>query len=154
MSESNRIADQLKRSLHGEAWHGPAVMELLKNVSVEQAVARPIAGAHTIYELVLHLSCCTEEVLSRVRGRGRTQIPLEDDWPTQPQAPSAASWNRATADLVKVHEELTAAINRIPEEKLDIPILEGFSGVYVTLHGQIQHNLYHAGQIALLKKAL
>ena len=49
---------------------------------------------------------------------------------------------------------LVKAIARVPESRLDEPILEGMSSVYVTLHGVIQHDLYHAGQIAMLKKAL
>jgi hypothetical protein len=55
MSEIHRIADQLKRSLEGEAWHGPALRELLSGVTAKQAAARPLAGAHSIWEIVLHI---------------------------------------------------------------------------------------------------
>ena len=52
------------------------------------------------------------------------------------------------------HQALVEAIANVAESRLDEPIFEGMSTVYVTLHGVIQHDLYHAGQIAMLKKAL
>ena len=55
MTETERIRDQLRRAFEGDAWHGPGVLELLENVTASQAAARPIAGAHSIWELVVHI---------------------------------------------------------------------------------------------------
>ena len=55
MTEIERIEDQLKRSLEGEAWHGPALEELLADVRAEQAAAKPVPPAHSIWEIVLHI---------------------------------------------------------------------------------------------------
>jgi uncharacterized damage-inducible protein DinB len=63
------------------------------------------------------------------------------------------SWRQAKEALRQAHEELCYAVSELDETRLDQPILEGMSSVYVTLHGVIQHSLYHAGQIAILKKA-
>jgi uncharacterized damage-inducible protein DinB len=59
----------------------------------------------------------------------------------------------AKAALDRGHQALIDAIKKVPEARLDEPILPGKSSIYVTLHGVIQHDLYHAGQIAILKKA-
>jgi hypothetical protein len=69
MDELERLADQLRRALEGEAWHGPAVLDVLAGVSPDQARARPIPGAHTIWELVLHLGGAYRLVLRRLLGR-------------------------------------------------------------------------------------
>src|SRR2546421_308525 len=85
--------------------------------------------------------------------RAPIDISSPDDWPPGDEG-SKAAWEQAKAALDRGHEALREAITRVEESRLDEPILEGMSTVYVTLHGVIQHDLYHAGQIAMLKKAL
>lgn len=154
MIEVQRILDQLKRAYEGEAWHGPSVREVLSGVTAEQAHARPIANGHTIYELVRHIAVWEDAGRRRLEG-DRAQIPISspEDWPT-PQDTSASGWEQAKAALDRGHQELMKAISHLDESKLDEPVLEGLSSVYVTVHGVIQHDLYHAGQIAILKKAI
>ncbi|HYV05863.1 MAG TPA: DinB family protein, partial [Blastocatellia bacterium] len=66
MSEIKRIRSQLRRAFEGEAWHGPSVMELLGDVTAEQAAAHPIAGAHSIWELALHIATWERYVRRRI----------------------------------------------------------------------------------------
>ena len=68
MSESARIADQLRRAFAGEAWHGDSLFEILEGVTAAQASARPIKNAHTIWELVLHIAAWDNAVLRRLGG--------------------------------------------------------------------------------------
>jgi hypothetical protein len=75
VNELQRIQDQIGRSLDGEAWHGPALMEVLSGVNARAAIARPIPNAHTIWEILLHVSASTELVLARLRGKARTLSP-------------------------------------------------------------------------------
>ena len=152
MKETERISDQLKRSFDGKAWHGPAVKELLKDVSAADAAARPIPGAHNIWELTLHIGAWEKAGLRRLNG-DRAELSDEEDWSAVTDR-SEETWSRLKADLEQSHQQLVQAIENLDEARLDQPIVEGLSTVYVTLHGVIQHNLYHAGQIAILKKAL
>ena len=69
--ELTRLEGQLRSAFEGPAWHGPAVLELLRDVTPAEAATRPIGGAHTIWELVLHLTACYDLVLRRMRGDGR-----------------------------------------------------------------------------------
>jgi uncharacterized damage-inducible protein DinB len=153
VNELQRIRDQIIRSLDGEAWHGPALTEVLAGVDARAAMARPIPNAHTIWEILLHLSASAELVLSRLRGEARTLSP-EEDWPVPLPAGDVDDWEADVRRVAQVHRELIEELSTLDESRLDAPIVPGFSSAYVTLHGLVQHNVYHAGQIALIKKAL
>ena len=154
MTETQRILDQLQRAYEGEAWHGPSVREVLAGVTAAQAQARPLANGHTIYELVRHIAVWEDVGRRRLEG-DPAEVPISslEDWPPADDT-SEAAWEQAKAALDRGHQVLVEAIKRVDDSRLDEPILEGLSSVYVTLHGVIQHDLYHAGQIAILKKAL
>jgi len=151
MTEVQRIVDQLNRAFTGEAWHGPAVMNILDGITAQQAAGRPFHGAHSIWELVLHIAAW-ERACRRRLGGDRAQLSGAEDWPKVTDVNEQA-WGQAKEALRQAHEELCKAVSQMDESRLDQPILEGMSSVYVTLHGVIQHSLYHAGQIAILKKA-
>jgi uncharacterized damage-inducible protein DinB len=152
-TELSRLEEQLGRALEGEAWHGPSVLEALDGVSAEQAGAHPIAGAHSIWELVLHLCGTYGLVLRRLGGDGR-QMTEAEDWPSVP-APSAANWRDSLRVLKQLNEELRQAVRSFPGERLDQPLVpEAPYTAYTQFIGVTQHNLYHAGQMVLLKKAL
>ena len=151
MSEIKRIEDQLRRSFEGEAWPGPSVWEALENVTAPQATAKPLAHAHSIWEIVNHLTVWQREVIRRLEGIGRI-LTDEEDWPPVDNTTDEA-WQSTLTALKQSYAELSRALSQISESRLDEPILPEYSSVYVTIHGLVQHNLYHAGQIALLKKA-
>jgi uncharacterized damage-inducible protein DinB len=150
MTEIHRIQEELEQAFSGGAWHGPAVMELLKDVDAGKAAARPIAGAHSIWELVLHIAAWDKAGTRRLSG-DRADLSDEENFPVVSDT-SDQSWQQALAVLQNNHHELYEAIGRLDDSRLDQPIMEGMRSAYGTIHGVIQHDLYHAGQIALLKK--
>jgi uncharacterized damage-inducible protein DinB len=152
-TEIQRLEEQLERALEGEAWHGPSVLEVFEGVSAHQAAAHPIAGAHSIWELVLHLCSDYVLVLRRLGGDGR-QLRGSEDWPIAPE-PSAENWSESVRKLKQLNAELRRAIGSFPQERLDEPLVpEAPYTAYTQFIGVTQHGLYHAGQMALLKKAL
>ena len=152
-AEVNRLEDQLRRAVEGEAWHGPSVLELLAGVSAAQAASHPIPGAHSIWELVLHLASDYDLVLRRLEGDGHPLTPAED-WPPCP-ASTEENWQRALQELKRLNARLRQAVREFPPERLDAPLVpEVPYTAYTHFIGVTQHNLYHAGQIALLKRAL
>jgi uncharacterized damage-inducible protein DinB len=154
MTEIERILDQLKRAYEGNAWHGPSVREVLDGVTAAQAHARPLANGHTIYELVRHIAVWEDVGRRRLQGDpADVEISSPADWPP-PNDTSEEAWEQAKASLGRGHHTLVEEVSKVVESRLDEPVCEGKSSVYVTLHGVIQHDLYHAGQIAILKKAL
>lgn len=152
MSEATRIADQLRRAFNGEAWHGDSLFEILEGVTATRAAARPIAGAHTIWELVLHIAAWDGAVLRRLGGAA-VELSDAENFPAVKDS-SEAAWHAALVQLRRVHEQLVAAVGALPDSRLDdmVPGKEGAHTLYYMLHGVVQHELYHAGQIALLKK--
>jgi uncharacterized damage-inducible protein DinB len=156
MSEVARITDQFQRAFNGEAWHGPSVLALLNGVTAQQAAAHPIPGAHSIWELTLHIAAWENACKRRLEG-DPAQLSDSEDWPSIEDT-SEEAWRATRQLLLDTHQALLDAIATLDDSKLDRPIIEGsktpFSSVYVTLHGGVQHDLYHAGQIAIVKKAL
>jgi hypothetical protein len=151
--ETRRLEDQLRRTLEGEAWHGPSVLQVVAGVSAEQASSHPIPRAHSIWELVLHLSSDYSLVLRRLAGDGRQLTPAED-WPPCPPA-TEENWRAAVQSIVRLNEQLREAVRAFSEERLDRPLVpEAPYTAYTQFIGVTQHNLYHAGQISLLKRAL
>lgn len=151
MRETERIKDQLRRAFEGSAWHGPSLKELVGDVTAEKASARPLASAHSIWEIVLHIAAWDEAARLRLAGE-RAELSTEEDWPPVTDT-SEAAWRDALATLERNNQGLRAALDNVDDARLPEPIVEGKASVYVTLHGVIQHDLYHAGQIALLKRA-
>ena len=152
-TETNRLEEQLRKAMEGDAWHGDALLQVLAGVTAEQAVAHPIPGAHSIWELALHLCGTFGLVLRRLNGDGR-QLSPDEDWPAIPE-PSAENWAETLYELRRLNDELRQAVLRFPAERLDDPLVpDPDYTAYTQFIGITQHNLYHAGQIALLRKAL
>ena len=151
MSETHRINSQLKRAYQGEAWHGPSLRELLADVTAAQAAAKPVPTVHSIWELAHHIIAWETVVRRRLAGEVVTDIPDEVNFPVINDA-SEAAWQESLQALAASNQALRDSIKQFDETRLD-EIVPGMNySHYFMLHGTIQHDLYHAGQIALLKK--
>ena len=151
MTEVDRIINQLTRAFEGEAWHGPAVLEILETTTAQQAQSRRVMGAHTIWETALHITAWLRACRRRLEG-DRAQLTESEDWPAVTNTDGEA-WQNVTAEVKQALDELRSAVSLLDDSQLERPIIDGMSSVYVTLHGVIQHSLYHAGQMAILKKS-
>jgi uncharacterized damage-inducible protein DinB len=157
MSEIARVIDQLQREHSGDPWHGSPMLSILDGIDAARAARTPVAGAHSIWELVLHVTGWKREVARRLGGAPAGE-PTDGDWPPVGDV-TAARWQTALEDLSAAHRELVAAVEAVPESRLfeptndprNPPLGTGVS-YYVLLHGAVQHDVYHAGQIAILKK--
>ncbi|MGH7713829.1 MAG: DinB family protein [Gemmatimonadaceae bacterium] len=106
------LADQISRAFRGESWHGPSVLEVLAGVSAEDAAAHPIVGAHSIWEIVLHLAGGCTLVLRRLRGEG-AQLSPEEEWPPMP-ACSSEAWRESQQALEELNQQLQRAVCAFP----------------------------------------
>lgn len=151
MTEIPRILDQLDRAFEGDAWHGPSLRELLKGVTAPQANSKPSPGIHSIWEIVLHITADQDVARRRLAGETIIELPPELDWPPIPDNTETA-WQQTINCLAESKKKLRQSISQLSDDGLEeIVPGKGYSA-YVLLHGVIQHNLYHAGQIAILKK--
>ena len=159
MSEADRVVDQLRRAHDGDPWHGSPVKTVLQGITHEQAARRPPNGAHSIWELVLHMTGWRIEVARRATGEPAGE-PAGGDWPATGE-PTADRWRSALAALDSAHQQLVDVTRRLSDERLLQPTndprhRELGTGVtyYELLHGIVQHDAYHAGQIAIVRKIL
>jgi uncharacterized damage-inducible protein DinB len=149
--EVERIQDQLKRAFHGEAWHGPALMELLRETPVDLAPAKPLEHAHSVWEIVLHITAWHNEIARRLAGRMR-ELSADEDWPRVRDV-DESDWKQALGELERSYENLQTALGKLSDGDLLKPAPGRPFSTYVNAHGIIQHTIYHSGQIALLKKS-
>ena len=156
MNEINRIVDLLEREHGGDPWHGSPLQQILQGVDHTHAAARPIADGHSIWELVLHIAAWKNETRHRLSGAPAGEPP-EGDWPATGES-TATAWREAVERLELAHRLLVSAVRDLGEPVLFEPTNDPRHGTiaptyYELLHGIVQHDVYHAGQIAILKKA-
>ena len=150
MNECERIADQLRRAFEGSAWHGPAMLELLEGVDAAVASAKPMKHVHSIWELLLHVEVWDRAAMVRLGGE-KCQPKGVDNFPLVKRSTESA-WRAAIASANRTHHQLVKMVEGLPESRLRDRVPGKRYEFYHMLHGIAQHELYHAGQIAILKK--
>jgi len=154
MSETTRLADQIRRAFEGDAWHGDSILELLADVDAKTAASHPIKNAHSLWELVLHIAAWDGAVLRRTGGAA-LELSDKENFPPVKDTGEAA-WRKAVEHAKRTHHDLVNAVADFPENRLLEQVLgktEKYYNFFYMFSGIVQHELYHAGQIALLKKA-
>jgi uncharacterized damage-inducible protein DinB len=148
----DRIGSQLHHTYRGPSWHGPTLMELLKDVTAEEAAQTPLPNVHSIWEMVLHAAAWKRAVQQRLEGQ---QVSLQGaaDWPPVVDT-SYRAWADALAVLDAAHASLESRLRHMADSDLDRMAPGQDVTLYQTVHGIMEHDVYHAGQIALLKKVL
>ncbi len=158
MSEIRRIRGQLRAAFDGSPWYGTSVAEILEGVTAEDAAEHPVSEAHSIWELVLHMAHWRRVALEALAGRSIAVYgaDVRGDWRT-PETTTEEAWQEARRELRQTQDELLAILEDTLEEAGDDLLAQTVPGreypFYVLLHGVVQHDVYHLGQIALLKKA-
>jgi len=150
MSKIQTIIDELKNIHDGDPWHGPSLKEILSGVGAEQAAAKPLANAHSIWELTLHVAAWEGVMIRRLAGVQMNE-PEEGDFPAVTDAGEEA-WRRTLNRLDEVHQRLIEAVAKLTDDRLSEIVPGKDYTVEYMLRGLWSHPVYHAGQIALLKK--
>ena len=146
-TQTARLHDGLRRAVEGEAWHGPHLRLALDGVTPGIADARLAGGVHTIHELVLHMAAWLGAVERRVRGEAVTLAEAEN-------FPTPGRWEDAVARVEAAYAALARAVAGLDDDALEARVPGDGWTAYESVHGAVQHTLYHAGQIALLRRAL
>lgn len=152
MTETKFIAQELHKCFEGDAWHGPSVRDVLDGVLAEQAAAKPIADAHSIWELALHIGAWVEHSRHAIDGRPLPlQLDTPEDWP-RVSGTDAAAWKQTYEHVFEAGNAMVKAIENFPLERLTDTVPGRSYDFRQLFHGIVDHCIYHAGQIALLKK--
>lgn len=151
MSEVQTLRTQFSRHFVKDCWAGPTVLEVLEGVAAEEAAAKPVGNMHSIWELVLHMATWMD--VGRWRIEHNEHVPTDaENFPPVPDN-SDMAWQAAKQTLKSSYDKLVNAIEGMSDEQLQAQVPAGGGLTHLDrLHGVIQHNMYHTGQIALLKK--
>lgn len=151
MAEASNIVEELKHIHHSEgAWHGPGLWKILAGIHSDAALARPLADYGSIWEIVLHISKWEEVFCVRLEGHPM-ELPIEGDWPAIGEE-SEDAWQNALNFLDETHDRLIRIVSELEDSDLEKTVTGKDYSVSFMLHGIVRHHVYHAGQIALLKR--
>jgi uncharacterized damage-inducible protein DinB len=158
MTERERLLDMMASVHSGDPWHGPPVMASLDGIDAPRASAHPLKGTHSIWEIAQHVIAWRREVAARLRGKPPS-TPAPGDWPAPGTGEPA--WAETKAELDASHRELVAAVANLDDAALEHPVGQSRDAavgagvsVAIMLHGIVQHDAYHCGQMSMLAKAL
>jgi len=152
------IATRLLKAVSGPVWHGPALQELLADVTAAEAAARPAAGLHGIGALVLHVRYWCEDSRRRLPAPGQEPAAVPEpgtgeDWPSFDHR-DEPSWDREREALAESHQALAAAVRQLPPGLLPARVPGRRVSYEDMLRGVVEHAAYHGGQIAILRRSL
>jgi len=144
------LLDLIDEAFDRAAWHGPTLRGALRGVTVAQAAWRPARGRHNIRELALHAAYWKYAVRHRLGGAPRGSFALEgSNWF---DATASRTWADDVRLLVDEHRQLRAVIAAYPPGALRKAVDAKKQTAVFTIRGIAAHDLYHAGQIQLLKR--
>jgi len=159
MSIRTNLSQKLLAVWNGEPWYGSSSSAILAGVTAQEALAHPLPGAQSIWETLLHMTAWTEETTSRLGG-GESKAPSRGDWP-RVTGSTQDDWMAAQGELLAARKALLAALESSHEESMYLQIPKKGDAAQTTgttrantVSGLADHDVYHLGQIALLKKSL
>ena len=141
------------QSYNKKAWHGPNLRGSVRGLSAEQAAWRPGKTKHNIWEIVVHCAYWKYIVRRRILGEKRGSFPLKgSNWFRRPIKVTAGEWQRDLKLLETCHKSMHSAIKQLkPRDLFRIPPGSKVSNLAI-ITGIASHDVYHAGQIQLLKR--
>lgn len=158
MPPRDRLLDALARAHAGTPWHGPSRADVLRDITAREAAWRPAVDAHTIWELVLHMRSWTREVLRRAQGEVPGD-PEDGDWPTMPEPANAKAWKQTLESLDGAHSALASHVAAMDDAARAAQVKDrpwDPPGHAITQRAMIrslaEHDVYHTGQVALMKR--
>ncbi len=150
---ASTLLEAIDRAYNRQSWHGTNLRGSIRGVSFRQAARRPAPGRHNIWELVVHAAYWKYVVLRRLTGQKRGSFPIAgSDWFRRPVVLSERAWRDDIALLDLMHRDLRAAIGALPPKQLQRRAKGAKTTNAFLIHGIAAHDLYHAGQIQLVKK--
>ena len=153
MTDPKELAKLVRQTVTGPMWHGPSINESFAGISYVAANSRPIAGAHSVWELALHIASWADIARTRLGEQIMRDPVRSKDWPPVP-APSPATWRQTVEQVGSAYDALATHLEWMKPEDLQRIVPGRDYTVETMVRGVIEHGVYHAGQVAILKKAL
>jgi hypothetical protein len=160
MAQTTRAAvrsllEQIDEAYDRKSWHGTNMRGSLRGVSVAEAVWRPAPSRHNVWEITTHVAYWKYVAWRRLTGEKRGAFPRPgSNWFATPTLPTDASWREDVALLGTFHRKLRGAVNGLTDADLRRPAPGGKETIGRLVRGIAAHDLYHAGQVQMLKRLL
>ena len=157
-SQVELLIESLDEAFHGPAWHGPSLRVALRGLNARQAAARPTKERHNLWELAVHCAYWKYAVQRRLLGKKEHTFAYPGhNFFARPNGsknakPSESDWKRDLALLSKTHDDLCDTVSHLDEGELDRPSRGSRQTPRFMIEGIAMHDVYHAGQIQLLRK--
>jgi hypothetical protein len=151
--EIDLLLQILDEAFDKKSWHGPNLRGSVRGLTVAQVVWRPAPGRHNIWEHVVHAAYWKYTVRRRLRGEKRGSFPLKgSNWFVRPTMDEETDWHEDVGLLEETHRSLRDAVARLSARELEITPAASKVSNRTILTGIAAHDVYHAGQIQLLKR--
>ncbi|MDH4058698.1 MAG: DinB family protein [Cyclobacteriaceae bacterium] len=147
MESIKNINKLVQRIYNGKAWHGPSILEVLKDVN-ESNAQKKAGNSHSIVQLVMHMVAWRTFVTKRLLGDSTFELSDDQNFPKE------TNWATALKALEESQAELVNVIDSLDANRLQEIVSDRKYDFFVLLHGVIHHDIYHIGQIQLIKKYL
>lgn len=149
------LLEILDEAFDHTAWHGTTLRGALRGLTPRQALWRPGPRRNSVWDLILHTAYWKYVVRRRLSGARAGSFPRAPaNWPRLPAKPDAAALRADIALLEAEHAALRKVVAELPARALDAPSPKGTWRQRQQIHGVAAHDLYHAGQIQLLKRLM
>ena len=157
MRTKDQLQQEIEKVFSGASWYGSPIYHIIGNVTFETAFEKPQHHVHSIAEILLHMLSWTQEVSDRMQGSA-AGVPKGGDWPDT-GGPDEQKWQTWVNDLKLANVNLIGIIQGFPDSNWNNQIndtrgtepVTSFKGL---IEGFLQHQIYHAGQIAILNKII
>lgn len=147
------LVEMAEQAYHVKAWHGTNLRGSLRGLTVPEALWRPGPKRHNIWEIALHTAYWKYTVWRKLTGAKTGSFPREgSNFPKLPEEPDLKAWKADLALLRQTHLDFIEAIRQMPPSKLGDKPPKMQSRWEEYIYGVASHDLYHAGQIQLLKR--
>jgi uncharacterized damage-inducible protein DinB len=153
MTDPKELAKLVRQTVTGPMWHGPSINDAFQGLTYVAANSRPIAGAHSAWELALHIASWADIARTRLGEQIMRDPVRSKDWPPVP-APSPSAWRQTVEQVGSAYDALATHLEWMKPEDLQRIVPGRDYTVETMVRGVIEHGVYHAGQVAILRKAL
>ena len=153
MQESKQIKDALRHLYEGEVWHGPSIKEILVDMTSQDAIKRVTLKSKNIAEYLVHITNWRIFALEKLTGGDSYDIILnsEADWSVI-NSLDEKSWEEILQNYEEAQTELLEVVDTYTNAKLEAIVPSRKYTFYTLLHGVIHHDIYHSGQMMMLKR--
>jgi uncharacterized damage-inducible protein DinB len=152
--EIKSIIANLERVNTGQPWFGRSVYELLDEIDPAIVYKKPNENVHSLAELLYHMITWADFSLHRLKGDKEKDMAVFEELDWREIDPTLHSWKKGIAEFKAIHAEIIQLLNEKNDEFLKEMVDYRKYNFRFLLNGLIQHNIYHIGQVAYVKKLL